>query len=540
MMLRLKTRLMRSTIEVNTGAKWVVARIMLTLTFLLLLGNITADQLRAQTPPDEPEEYMLCATYTNPVNLPVNLVKGPVSFGLSELPTEVNACFQFTAPLPVSGVEVKPTITSASLVFGDADLTVADLFVTDDDVSAYPNFTFRVDAAGEIDLLQYAFAPVNTLSAVEGVVLNSVFELNITGTTDPEGEGEGEDFHYRYSTSSQTLTQVNVPPIPDAGVNVTIDSSEQTITTLNGTASDADGDPLTYRWLEGATQLLPSTPVVGGVAPLELSFLSTLSFGVHTLTLEVNDGVNIAVSDDMILTINNSPPTVAPSGGGTFQLGDNITLSGSVSDFDGDVLDYRWFEGASDFTTSFIGTTAGGTPVLLPNFFIIGGLPLGNHLITLEADDGTNLPVSYDIIVNVIDTALPTISATVSPGILWPPNHKMVDVVIQANANDNSGTVTLTASVVSSEPPDTDGDGNTIPDYTTPVIDQLTGVITLQLRAERKGNGSGRTYTITVTATDGEGNRSYAIVEVVAPHGSGKKTDDDGIDPVPCPPNCPI
>ncbi len=99
----------------------------------------------------------------------------------------------------------------------------------------------------------------------------------------------------------------------------------------------------------------------------------------------------------------------------------------------------------------------------------------------------------------------------------------MVDVVIQANAYDNSGSVTITTSVESSELSDTDGDGNTIPDYTTPVIDQSTGQITLQLRSERKGQGTGRTYTIMITATDGSGNSSDAIVEVVAPHDKGKK-----------------
>jgi hypothetical protein len=123
----------------------------------------------------------------------------------------------------------------------------------------------------------------------------------------------------------------------------------------------------------------------------------------------------------------------------------------------------------------------------------------------------------------VVDTSAPTISATVNPGILWPRNHKMVDVTIQVNANDNSGSVVLSATVESSEPPDTDSDGNTIPDFTEPVIDQDTGVITLQLRAERQGQGTGRTYTITVTATDDYGNSSDAIVEVVAPHDKGKK-----------------
>ncbi len=324
------------------------------------------------------------------------------------------------------------------------------------------------------------------------------------------------------ASDSAFIMSFTSPFIVDAGVNVTIDSSEQLSTILNGTATDSD-PPLTYRWLEGATELLASSPVVGGSAPLDLFPLPLFSIGAHTLTLEADNDQTIA-TDDMILTIENSPPTVAPSGGGTFQLGDNITLSGQVADFDGDGLNYRWFEGAlPDFTASFISTNAGGTPVVLPEFVIIGGLSLGNHIITLEADDGTNPPESDNINVDVIDTTDPTISVTVSPGILWPPNHKMVDVVVQATANDNSGSVTLTASVTSSEPPDTDGDGNTIPDFTTPVINQSTGEITLQLRSERKGQGTGRTYTITVTATDGSDNSSDAVVEVVAPHDRGKK-----------------
>ena len=64
----------------------------------------------------------------------------------------------------------------------------------------------------------------------------------------------------------------------------------------------------------------------------------------------------------------------------------------------------------------------------------------------------------------------------------------MVDIVIEANASDNSGLpVTLTASVTSNEPEDGLGDGDSAPDWAEPVIDQETGIITLQLCAERAG-----------------------------------------------------
>ena len=67
------------------------------------------------------------------------------------------------------------------------------------------------------------------------------------------------------------------------------------------------------------------------------------------------------------------------------------------------------------------------------------------------------------------------------------------------------------------------GDGDTAPDWTNPVINQATGIITLNVRAERAGGGPGRTYTIVVKATDDAGNSSTAEVQVVVPHDKGKK-----------------
>ena len=58
------------------------------------------------------------------------------------------------------------------------------------------------------ELAQYAFGPFTTTSnVVEGVVLNSSFELNITGKVEIN-ENEFVDFHYRYQTSTQTLAPV--------------------------------------------------------------------------------------------------------------------------------------------------------------------------------------------------------------------------------------------------------------------------------------------------------------------------------------------
>lgn len=55
------------------------------------------------------------------------------------------------------------------------------------------------------------------------------------------------------------------------------------------------------------------------------------------------------------------------------------------------------------------------------------------------------------------------------------------------------------------------------------MINQATGVIILQLRAERSGRASGRIYTVLVTATDASGNSSTATVDIKVPHDQKKE-----------------
>jgi hypothetical protein len=318
--------------------------------------------------------------------------------------------------------------------------------------------------------------------------------------------------------SPNPFPSCNTAPVVDAGLNLEISSEDQSSTVIQGNATDAEGDLLTYRWLAGATELSADQPVgAGGEADLDLSPLTLFSTGQHTLTLEVSDGQEIA-TDDMILTVGNSAPSAAPTGGGTFQIGTPIILGGQVSDFDGELLTYEWLESGVILFTGTVQTTFGGAPGNLPQH-IKSDIGLGLHVVTLILDDGINEPISSDIEIEVIDTTEPTLALIPDQTILWPPNHKMVDVLIDVNAQDNSGnSVLLTTAVSSNEPLDDLGDGSTEPDFTVPTINQLSGQITLQLRAERSGNGDGRVYTIAVTGTDSSGNSSEAFVEILVPH----------------------
>lgn len=358
-----------------------------------------------------------------------------------------------------------------------------------------------------------------------GIATDALLDLDVL----PEPDPFVYDLAYATVSGSNNikLTRVvpyNTSPIASAGPNVTIASNQQCQTVITGQASDPDNDPLQYRWLEGQTELLGWNPVgPDGTANLDLCPL-TLGLGQHTLTIEVSDG-KATSSNSMILTVGNSAPNAGPTGGGTYEIGTPITVGGQVSDFDGDLLTYTWSEGTTIYCNGpgQIQSIAGGTPVNLPDC-LLPAIGLGIHAVALTVSDEINDPVSRAITVNVVDTGAPTLAPTTNPTILWPPNHKMANIVIKANAQDDSGLpVKLGATVYSNEPQDGLGDGDTAPDWTAPVIDQATGVITLQLRAERSGLGNGRTYTVTISAIDEAGNTSIANVEVVVPHDQRNK-----------------
>jgi hypothetical protein len=324
----------------------------------------------------------------------------------------------------------------------------------------------------------------------------------------------------------------NIAPIADAGKNIQIASKEQPYTVIQGAATDPDGDELQYRWFEDSNTLVDWNDVgPAGEAYLGLGTLPYFTIGNHTLTLEVRETgeCGLSASDQMILTVDNSPPEIqAAPNYQVVEVGiDPIIVVADAADYDGDTLLYEWLKDSDVLQTGTVTTPQGGDTVTIPDLVISAGNPLfpvGLHTIELWVNDGVNADVNDVVSVEVTDTTAPTLSPVPSVTILWPPNHKLVPVTIQANAFDNGGgSIDLNVTVASSEPADDRGDGNTECDYYIDSVDDQTGVIELRLRAERSGKGDGRTYTVTIIATDESSNQSVAIVEIFAPHDKRKK-----------------
>jgi hypothetical protein len=124
------------------------------------------------------------------------------------------------------------------------------------------------------------------------------------------------------------------------------------------------------------------------------------------------------------------------------------------------------------------------------------------------------------VCVNVIGNQPPVVTNIVAnPNVLWPANHKMVEVTVAVDATDDSGQTPISriVNVTCNEPVNGPGDGSTEPDWW--IADDLT----VMLRAERSGSEEGRIYTIHLECTDASGNATIATADVTVPHDRGKK-----------------
>ena len=123
---------------------------------------------------------------------------------------------------------------------------------------------------------------------------------------------------------------------------------------------------------------------------------------------------------------------------------------------------------------------------------------------------------SLSILLNTTpDVTPPEIhSATASPDVLWPPNHRLIPVDVKVTATDNFDPAPRSRiiGVTSNEPVVGHGSRNTLPDWV------ITGDLTLLLRAERSTGPHDRIYTLTIECADASGNTSRSLVDVTVPH----------------------
>lgn len=302
-------------------------------------------------------------------------------------------------------------------------------------------------------------------------------------------------------TASNNTAPV-IAAIPAASVNV-----GQTLN-INVSATDADGDPVTFSLPQGSPAFLSLNNANPQARTGTLHITPTCAnIGVHNLTIQASDGKATATSPSFMLTVSDSlntcgsgqnlPPVAAfaqlanpieatSPGGVTVNLN-----ASSSSDPNGDPLTYQWTDNGTVFATSVITTRT---------------LTLGSHTIQLTVSDGKGGTNSMSQTVLVRDTTPPSIS--ISPNVVTftqgqtvvlptPTVSDAVDtsVTVTNNAPANyplgNTTVTFTA---------TDDNGNSAMATLTVTINSTGGAPSISSINPTSGK-RGQTISMTITGT---------------------------------------
>ncbi len=196
------------------------------------------------------------------------------------------------------------------------------------------------------------------------------------------------------------------------------------------------------------------------------------------------------------------------------------TLNGSASsDPDGDAL------------SGFLWVDETGKPVGMKAIVQVT-VGMGTHTFTLTVTDAvglTSTPATTHVTVR--DTKPPTLRVSLSPNVLWPPNHKLVQITATIQASDvcDTNPMVQLVSITSNDPAkhgDNDNDIQAVgggpvafPTAFTPPPFPMD-VRSFMLRSERSSERKDRVYTVTYKAKDASGNTTVfsAQVRVGNPH----------------------
>jgi serine protease len=316
-------------------------------------------------------------------------------------------------------------------------------------------------------------AGVAALLVSAGASSPDIVRNALESTAEDKGTA-GKDDYYGWGivdamAAVNAVSVPNTPPVADPGGPYT--GTEDIAVTFDGSLStDAEGDPLTYRWDfgDGATGT--------GVAPTHVYAAG----GTYTVTLIVNDGRSDSVPATTTATITevNDAPVASAGPDQTGLIGEVLSFDGSASyDIDGAIVSYAW-----DFGD---GATASGVAVQHAYTAV------GSYLVTLTVTDDAGAQATDTLVVTIQEQpTTPTMHVAditmqlQQRGTYWMAKTNVLVV-------DNNGAAVPNASVT--------GDWSLNGTYLSTVTGSTSTNGLVQLLSPRIKTNSGSVFTFTVT-----------------------------------------
>jgi hypothetical protein len=343
--------------------------------------------------------------------------------------------------------------------------------------------SFSVLAAGDSATATWSASAQDLVDGAVGVTCvppsGSTFALGTTEVHCSAADARGNQSSGSFAV---TVTREIVPELqlpPDITAEATSAHGAVVTYAVSVFGDDENGRPIATIFC---------TPSSGSLFPLGVTTVSCTS--------DV-DGAHL-VGSFHVTVVDTTPPALS--------LPDDITSSHAV---------VTYTATAEDLVDGPVAVTC--TPESGATF------ALGTTTVQCSASDvrGNATNGTFDVtVVDGGDTTAPFIShISASPDVLEPANHKLVSVTITVTVADDSdpAPVVRIIGVTANEPILGAGSGNTDFDW------QITGPLTVDLRAERSGQGTDRIYHVLVEARDASGNATTATVDVRVPKdGSGE------------------
>jgi uncharacterized protein YhjY with autotransporter beta-barrel domain len=272
---------------------------------------------------------------------------------------------------------------------------------------AIANGSYTATAGDQLSVSLTATNPLQESGAAPNLTINNA---NGPGVVNPNDQ-----------TQVAACADPNQDPIGNInGGNRTIadtDGAPGENVAFSATASDPEGEPLSYAWYgnDGETQL--STLAAPTLA---------LPDGVNFVRLIVSDDSGGSILSEVTITVGDASGPTANAGADRnvedtdAEDGADVTLDGSLSaDTDGQIVTYRWSLITDGETQTLLGSSA--SPTLQTR------LPNGENLIQLLVIDNVGLQSSDTVTITVADG--PTIT-TLSDIPNLSPNQRRVALAL--------------------------------------------------------------------------------------------------------------
>jgi VCBS repeat-containing protein len=312
------------------------------------------------------------------------------------------------------------------------------------------------------------------------------------------------------ATVSLTITAVNDAPVAaDESYNTSEDAPlSVSVPGVLGNDSDVDGNTLT------AIQV--SSPSNGSLtlnSDGSFTYTPNQNFnGSDSFTYKANDAQADSNLATVTITVNpvNDDPTAntdaATVAEDSTNNAINVLANDSCAPDTGETLTVTAVSTPTHGTTAF--TASGVTYTPAANYF-------GSDSFTYTVSDGHggSDTATVNITVTNVNDA-PVLTSSVAMNLISPPNSKLINVGLVANATDQEGeSVMIQVAVFGDE----DDQTATSPGEVNSPDAKDIAPNTLRLRAERVESNNGRVYLIVVTATDASGGVSRNYHTVVVP-----------------------